>query len=89
MMKVIRDTRLDELGEQQFRRMLESDQFQLFFDRVRAERDRQVVRLKGADNLVELRRAQGAAAALESVLDTPKLILDELRKSHARTNKTP
>jgi hypothetical protein len=80
-----RDTRLDEQDAQQFERMLASSSWQIYETRLKIEYARIAVRCAEEPNLVELRRAQGAAAALQAALAMPGRILADLKKKPAQT----
>jgi hypothetical protein len=79
-----RDAALDDLDAEQFERMLASGPWKIFKDRVLAEWDRVRTRCLTESGIVELRRAQGAAAALWAVMETPGTILKELRTRPAK-----
>lgn len=74
-----RDTRLDELDAEQFERMLASKPWAIYQARLALMWDQAATRCQKENNDVELRRAQGAAVALEAVFGVPKTILHELK----------
>jgi hypothetical protein len=78
-----RDGRLDELDSEQFQRMLASKSWQIYSERLAVMWDQLSVRCFTEKDDIELRRAQGAAAALQSVMACPRTILDELRRNAA------
>ncbi len=70
------DRRADALDTEQFRAMIEGPHFARFLNRVREMRVREVATCCTGD---DVRRAQGAAAALATVLDLPAQLLAELQ----------
>lgn len=71
--------RADAIDAEQFGQMIESEYFRRFIARVKAERDRAVEACLTTGDDLPLRRAQGAQAALRSVLELPELMLAEMR----------
>ena len=70
--------RYDAIDREQFRTMIESDQFATVMKRIAAERDRAVDTCLSSLDHIEVARAQGAAAALKAALDLPRRILGEM-----------
>jgi hypothetical protein len=75
-----RDARLDDLDAEQFERMLASKSWQIYSERLALEWDRVATRCTTEKDELELRRAQGAAGALQSAMAMPRTILEDLRK---------
>ena len=71
--------RVDALELEAFQSWKSGKQFARFENRVRAEHNRATLRCMFEADEVQLRRAQGAAAALASVLAMPEQILAEMR----------
>ncbi len=65
---------------ERFREMVQSEPFRLVMERVEAELRRAVDLCARADEERELRRAQGAAAALRMVLGIPERLLAEMKQ---------
>jgi hypothetical protein len=74
-----RPVRSDAVAADLFDKMLASAEFGKLWTRVTAERDRAASRCLRETDLVELRRAQGAAAALTAALGLPAQMLGEMR----------
>jgi hypothetical protein len=72
--------RPDAIDAERFREMTRSPLFALFWDRVGAELRRALDACERANDVRELRRAQGAAAALRTIDGLPNKICVELRK---------
>ena len=70
--------RYDAIDREHFRTMIESDQFKLVMARISAERDRATVTCTRSPDQVELLRAQGAVAALDTALELPARLLVEM-----------
>lgn len=62
-----------------FEEMMKSAPFAMVVKRIESELERERKSCEGADGEVEIRRAQGAVAALRVVLKLPANILAELR----------
>jgi hypothetical protein len=77
--KLTPTTRLDDLDARRFKEMIDSAPFQLLWDRVAIERVRAGITCERGEGLVELRRAQGAAKALRTVLGLPEVLLSEMK----------
>ena len=67
-----------------FERMIKSHQFALYQERVAAELRRAEEACVNEDSPLTVRRAQGRAAALRSVLRLPGLILSEMNANAVR-----
>jgi len=76
--KAVVTNRLDHLDAERFREMIASPPFAIFRERIEKERDRQIDGCATADITKELRKHQGAAAALRVVLALPAQILKEI-----------
>lgn len=76
--------RLDHMDAEDMTRMLESRCFRAIWVRIEADLRRRVETCTSSDNELEIRRAQGAAAALRMVLDVPGQLLDEIKRGPAR-----
>ena len=72
-------TRVDVLEVEAFKKMTESAPFLRIWVRIGAENSRAFMRCAREDNELDLRRAQGAQAALAMVLTMPEQILAEMR----------
>lgn len=75
-----RDARLDDLDAQQFAAMLASKSWRIYHDRLQSMLARIAQACVTGKDLVELRRAQGGAEALRSVLAVPQTLLEEMKK---------
>ena len=85
--KLTPSPRFDALDAEQFEKMIGGKAFRRLWERVQAERARAVERcLREADEL-ELRRAQGAVAALTAALGMPGQILSEMRAQKTRAGE--
>lgn len=70
---------MDKMDAERWQEIVESDLFQVFVRRIRAELERaQDVCLRGDDEL-DLRRAQGAVKMAQTVLGLPELLAAEMR----------
>jgi hypothetical protein len=78
------DDRLDELDLEQFERMLASKSWHIYEQRLVLELERLSKRCVIEKDEIELRRAQGAATAVQAVMTYPRTILDELRRQPAK-----
>jgi len=76
--KAVVTNRLDHLDAERFREMIASPAFVQLRDRIEKERARQMVVCVTSDVTKELRKAQGAVAALRVVLELPAQILKEI-----------
>ena len=76
--KLSQASRLDQLDREAFRDMIASAPFQTLWKRVRAEHERAREACVAGDSVPAIRRAQGAAAALRSVLGMPEQLLGEM-----------
>ena len=72
--------RLDALDVEAFEKMLSSDSFSLFKQRVEVELGRAQNDCETASIDHEIRRAQGATKALRTVLKLPAMILESMKK---------
>jgi len=79
-MKVTPTDRDARLGARAFEEMLRSDEFSAFLARVMAEMERARLACERSDGETDLRRAQGAVAALRTVLGLPLTLLAELKR---------
>lgn len=70
--------RYDAIDREEFKRMVESESFQILKARLVAERDRLVRLCLTDDDLHLVRWAQGAVASLETALNLPGIILQEM-----------
>jgi hypothetical protein len=77
--KLTPTNRLDLLDAEAFGNMLESASFRLFLARVQRQLARELTVTERADELMPIHRAQGAAAALRSVLALPEQIRGEIK----------
>lgn len=80
-MNVAKTPKLDSMDARRMRDLIESAPFQLIQKRIQSELDRAVATCERSDIAIELQRAQGAAAALRTVLALPKLILKEVDRN--------
>jgi hypothetical protein len=71
--------RFDTLQIDLFKKTIESEAFRRIWLRIGVEQARAVARCAREDTDIEFRRAQGAQAALASVLALPEQILAEMR----------
>jgi hypothetical protein len=71
--------RLDQLDAERFRDMIESPPFQLLISRVQAELERACETCVTGNDELAIRRAQGAAAQLRTVLRLPAQVLEEIK----------
>jgi hypothetical protein len=71
----------DAIDAERFRAMLESPSFWMLTSRMHAELNRASGACERAEGDVELRRAQGAAAAWRVVVALPASMLAEMKKS--------
>jgi hypothetical protein len=78
-MKVTPSDRDSGLGARRFEEMVRSDEFSAFLTRVMAEMERARLVCERAEEDTDLRRAQGAVAALRTVLGLPLMLLEELK----------
>lgn len=77
---VVRSARLDGVDKERFRAMLASESFGLLRVRIEAELVRARETCQRSDSGLEVRRCQGAVAALEAVMKLPERILGEMSK---------
>jgi len=78
-LKTTADERLDGIDAERFSDMLHSHAFAILWKRVLAETERSRTDCTAMTELPEVYRAQGAVAALRSVLAMPETILAEMR----------
>ena len=71
--------RTDQLDVEAFKDMLESAPFRHFMARVAQELQRALSVTERAEEVLAIRRAQGAAAAIRTVLGLPEQLLGELK----------
>lgn len=76
--KAIVTDRLDHLDAERFRDMIASPPFAILRNRIEQELARRIETCTTADVTKELRKAQGGAAALRTVLALPAQILKEI-----------
>jgi hypothetical protein len=81
--KLTSTARFDEVDAQRFKTMMESDSFARFGARIVAELERAQFACERAEEVIQLRRAQGVATALRMVLELPKTMLAEMKKGPA------
>jgi hypothetical protein len=80
LLNVTQAKRGHALDREEFQRMLEGEPFRLVMARIAGELKRAQETCARSDEVRDLRRAQGAAAALQSVLALPAAILAEMQK---------
>lgn len=80
--------RLDALDAEAFGDMLASASFHLFLDRVRQQLARELAVTERSAEALAIRRAQGGAAALRTVLALPEQILAEMQPGRRGVRKT-
>ena len=71
--------RFDSPAYDEQRKLIESPAFRRIWSRIEADHTRAVTGCTREDGEIQLRRAQGAAAALATVLALPEQILAEMR----------
>ncbi len=76
--------RFDALDQERFEDMLQSPPFQIFLGRVRATLEVASGDCERLDDESDLRRAQGRAAALRTVLRLPEQIVEEMKEQRKR-----
>jgi len=76
--KITPTNRWDAIDREQFRTMIESDGFKAIQDRIVAERDRAIETCIRSGDTLELPRAQGAVAALQTAIELPRRLLAEM-----------
>jgi hypothetical protein len=70
--------RYDAIDREQFRAMIESESFKVLQARIAAERDRHITTCTNSDIQLDVMRAQGGAAAIETAMGLPRRILEEM-----------
>lgn len=78
---IIRSERLDGIDRSRFAAMIESESFQLLRRRITAELERARKVCERSESGLDIRRAQGAAAAFQTVLELPERLLLEMSKT--------
>jgi hypothetical protein len=71
----------DNLDIRDLKAMIASRPFSLVRERIEKELERQRAICERGDSLVEIHRAQGAAAALRTALGLPEQVLREIQKT--------
>lgn len=82
--KLTRVSRLDQLDSEAFRDMIESASFKHLLARVGQILERERTTAERSDDVLAIRRAQGAAGALRSVLALPNQLLAEMKPGALR-----
>jgi|HubBroStandDraft_3_1064219.scaffolds.fasta_scaffold946473_1 hypothetical protein len=77
--KPTRVSRTDGLDAQRFQAMIESESFARYRERLEAVLARERTDLETVGNETEMRRAQGAVAALRTALGLPAIILAQMK----------
>lgn len=82
-MAAIAQKKIDSLEAERFEAMIASEAFAILRKRIAAFLDRSRVECESRHEPSALYRAQGAVAALRTVLDLPQMITDEMQRSNA------
>jgi hypothetical protein len=72
--------RYDALDLEEFRRIVATDAFKRIQSRIAAELQRSIDTCVRSTDQMEVLRAQGAVAALETAIYTPERIIDEMQR---------
>lgn len=80
-MRVAKAVKLDQIDAERLRELFASQPFALVNARIQNELDRAIATCERSDVPVEISRAQGAIAALRTVLAMPKRILEEIQRA--------
>lgn len=80
-MIVAKTPKPDKIDAERMRAMLASEPYRLISTRIKAELDRALATCECSADPVALHRAQGAIAALRTVVAIPDLILKEIARS--------